>query len=274
MNQSFLLPLTLFSVFAFIPEYTATHPIGENESHQNCLIHPFLYDQGGIIRGDTSLPRLSLVMTGHEFADGYEHVQKVLQEQNVPAGFFFTGDFYRNPDCEPLIQQLRDDGHYLGAHSDKHLLYCPWEQRDSLLVSRDSFRNDLLANYAEMARFGILKAEAPYFMPPYEWYNDSISAWTEAEGLRIVNFTPGTRTNADYTTPDLPNYLSSEAIWNSLWAYEAKDPHGLNGFLLLVHLGTDPKRTDKFYHRLEALILKARDKGYRWVSLPELLPLM
>ncbi|MEZ4764225.1 MAG: hypothetical protein R3C26_13910 [Calditrichia bacterium] len=40
---------------------------------------------------------------------------------------FFTGDFYRNRANKKLIEHLRKDGHYLGAHSDKHLLYATWE---------------------------------------------------------------------------------------------------------------------------------------------------
>ncbi len=35
------------------------------------------------------------------------------------------------------------------------------------------------------------------------WYNAQISAWTAERGLTLVNFTPGTRSNADYTTPDM-----------------------------------------------------------------------
>ena len=70
----------------------------------------------------------------------------------------------------------RQEGHYLGAHSDKHLLYCTWEKRDSLLVTRETFERDVMNNYAEMERFGIMKDEALYFMPPYEWYNQQIAA--------------------------------------------------------------------------------------------------
>jgi len=52
----------------------------------------------------------------------------------------------------------------------------------------------------------------------------------------------------------MPEYLSSQAIYDRILAYEEKDPHGLNGFILLVHIGTDPARSDKFYWRLGGLI--------------------
>ena len=166
-----------------------------------------------------------------------------------------------------MIRRLKSDDHYLGAHSDKHLLYCSWTDRDSLLVSKEEFSNDLLANYAAMERFGIKRKDARYFIPPYEWYNDSISKWTSRLGIQLINFSPGTRSTADYTTPDLKNYRSSEEIMQSIKA-KAED---LNGFILLLHIGTDPGRTDKFYTRLDELIEFLRSRKYEMVRIYELL---
>lgn len=192
-----------------------------------------------------------------------------MKDQKVRSSFFFTGNFYRNPSFQPLIRELKRAGHYLGAHSDKHLLYCDWSDRDSLLVSRRQFVDDLGANYREMQRHSIRKKHAKYFLPPYEWYNDSISAWTQQEGLRLINFSPGTISHADYTTPDMPNYRSSETIYRSITDYERQ--HGLNGFMLLIHIGTAPERTDKFYVRLEALIMHLKKEGYTFTGVDDLL---
>ena len=189
----------------------------------------------------------------------------------MKASFFFTGRFYRNPQFRPVIQQLKSDGHYLGAHSNEHLLYCDWTKRDSLLVSESVFKTDLLSNYAEMARFGITQNNAPFFLPPYEWYNDTISFWTKEMGLQLINFTPGTLSHADYTTPDAKNYRSSDLIYRSIIDFEKKSTSGLNGFMLLLHIGTDPKRTDKFYQMLPQLIQWLKSKGYHPVRVDELL---
>ena len=159
----------------------------------------------------------------------------------------------------------------MGAHSDWHLLYCDWGKRDSLLVTRDQFRKDLSSNYARMEWYKIPEEKAKYFLPPYEWYNDSVAAWTNEMGLQLINFTPGTRSNADYTTPADKNYRSSEEIYNSIINYEQTNPAGLNGFILLLHIGTDPKRTDKFYHRLPELISYLRLKGYHFQTVDQLL---
>jgi len=227
---------------------------------------------GAIIRGDVSKKRIALVLTGDEFGDGGTHILHVLHKRNIHASFFLTGNFYSNQAFDSLIASIKNAGHYLGAHSDKHLLYADWTKRDSLLVTEEEFKRDLLANYERMAKFGITAAHAPYFLPPYEWYNPTIAKWTKQLGFQLVNFTPGTRSHADYTYPEMKDrYVSSEIIYKSIMDFEKKDPNGLNGFILLIHIGTDSRRTDKFYHRLDRLLEELTEKGYGFVTITELL---
>ena len=116
------------------------------------------------------------------------------------------------------------------------MLYAPWTNRDSLLVTKRQFTNDLESNYQRMKKFGVKREQALWFLPPYEWYNAETVQWTSALGLRLINFTPGTRSTADYTYPEMgKSYLNSEDIYQSIIRYEQKDPNGLNGFILLIH---------------------------------------
>jgi endoglucanase len=225
-----------------------------------------------VIRGDTTSKKIALVFTGDEFADGGEYIAKELKENNIKASFFLTGNFYRNMEFTPVIKKLKNDGNYLGSHSDKHLLYCDWEKRDSLLVTREEFNGDLNKSYDELAKFGLTRDDARFFLPPYEWYNDSIAVWTEDLGLQLVNYTPGTMSNADYTYPEMgKNYVDSRTIYNSIINFEAGSPDRLNGFILLVHIGTDPRRTDKFYNYLPRLITELKNRGYTFVRIDDLL---
>lgn len=229
------------------------------------------YSHGAIIRGDSTQKKIALVFTGDEFADGAASIQQTLKKENVKASFFFTGRFYRNPEFQKSVLQLKKDGHYLGPHSDQHLLYCDWAKRDSLLVTKEQFQTDLSNNYKEIEKLGIKKENARYFLPPYEWYNDAVAGWTEQMGLQLINFTAGTRSNADYTFPELKNYQSSEAIYQSIINFEEKKSSGLNGFILLLHIGTDPRRTDKFYQRIPELLRYLKGKGYQFQTVNQLL---
>lgn len=229
-------------------------------------------DRGAITRGKRNTKQIALVFTGDQFGDGGSFIANALKQESVPASFFLTGNFYRNPSFAVTLRRLKKDGHYLGSHSDKHLLYCDWQQRDSLLLTKKAFKADLEKSYAELKKLGISKATSPFFLPPYEWYNDSIAAWSREAGLQLINFTPGTRSNADYTFPaGENNYADNQTIYQSVLDYEEKDPDGLNGFILLLHIGTDSRRPEKFYTRLPALIGTLRKKGYSFVRIDRLL---
>ncbi|MCX8160341.1 MAG: polysaccharide deacetylase family protein, partial [Candidatus Saccharicenans sp.] len=235
------------------------------------LAQDLTYNQGGVIRGPVDGKLVALVFTADFYGEGGEYILAELNRKGIKASFFLTGNFLRRPEFRSLVEAMVSEGHYLGPHSDRHLLYCDWQDRQKTLVTREEFLADLEANYAELAKFGVDRNRARYFMPPYEWYNQQIADWAAEAGAVVVNFTPGLITNADYTTPDMPGYRSSERIYRQLLDYEASSASGLNGFIILVHLGVAPDRTDPFYFRLGQLIDDLKDLGYSPVRIDELL---
>ena len=227
------------------------------------LINISLYAQsivdkeGAIVRSDTLKKNMYLCFTGHDHVEGFEYVLSVLNKQKVKGSFFLTGDFVRS--YEDLVKEIAKNGHYVGAHSDKHLLYCDWYNRDSLLHSENHIKEDILQNLLALKKLGILST---YFMPPYEWYNQKVVEIASQLNQITVNFSHGTRSNADYTTPDMPNYISSNDILESIYSYQSLN--SMNGFHLLIHPGTSPKRKDKFYLHLDGLITKLKKEGYQF----------
>jgi peptidoglycan/xylan/chitin deacetylase (PgdA/CDA1 family) len=238
--------------------------------HTENLHPPFIYSQGALIRGDTQQKKIALVFTGDTYAEGTGTILSALKNEGAKASFFLTGRFLRTPAFRPGINQLVKAGHYLGPHSDQHLLYADWNQRDRLLVTRDSFLKDLRNTYAALKHWGIDRRKALYFLPPFEWYNDSIAAWTRSEGLQLINYTPGTISMADYTVPEDKNYRTAAAIFQSITNQESRPAH-LNGFILLMHIGAGPKRPDPFYNRLPDLLKFLKKQGYQMVTVNELL---
>ena len=231
----------------------------------------YTYDESGaIVRGDTSEKKITLLFSGHEYAEGASEILSVLEKHGIKASFFLTGDFYRNELFKPFVKKAKDEGHYLGAHSDTHLLYNDWESK-KLLVNQTEFKTDLKANYFEMEKHGILKDEAPYFLPPYEWNDNIITQWADQMKITVINYTSGTLSHADYTIPEMESYSSSEEIKESILLLE--ETQGLNGFMLLSHLGTHPDRTDKFYKQLDDLITILKQRGYEFESLAAVLDL-
>jgi peptidoglycan/xylan/chitin deacetylase (PgdA/CDA1 family) len=222
-------------------------------------------------RGPLQQKQIALVFTGHEFAEGGETILDALSSQHARASFFLTGEFLANTNFGPIVRRIVADGHYLGPHSDRHLLYCAWEKPYRTLVTREQFRADLLANLAKIYRLGVPATDVPILLPPYEHYNADILTWSRELNLRLVNFTPGTRSNADYTGEPDRNFVSSQAIHDSILSREKQDPNGLNGFILLLHIGSGPGRADKFHVRLPELLRHFKAKGYSLVRVDALL---
>jgi peptidoglycan/xylan/chitin deacetylase (PgdA/CDA1 family) len=225
--------------------------------------------EGAIVRGATASRKLALVFTGHQFAEGGTVILDQLNRHKAKASFFLTGDFLANPEFQELVQRLVREGHYLGPHSDKHLLYFDWTPRRQLLVSRQEFLSDLEANLQKISGFGIKRTKVSYFLPPYEQHNQQIADWTKEAGLTLINYSPGTRSNADYTGETDKNFVDSKTIFDSILKRDRDG--GLNGFLLLLHIGAGPGRSDKFHNRFRDLLGYLKEKGYALVRVDELL---
>lgn len=226
--------------------------------------------EGGIIRGDVKAKRLALMFTGDQFGESAAPILDALAERKIRGSFFLTGGFVKQESLRPAIKRMVGEGHYVGPHSDGHPLYAPWEDRKRSLVSEEFFTDDLQRNIDGLQAVGALGEGAPVlFVPPYEWYNAEQVAWSDAMGVGLINFTPGSGSNRDYAREGDKVFVPSQRILDDVLAYERKDPHGLNGFLLLLHLGSG--RRDPFHPKLGELCDELTRRGYEFARVDELL---
>lgn len=216
---------------------------------------------GAIVRGDIAAKKLALVFTGDKRGESTAPILETLKKRELKAAFFVTGNFVRDAKLRPLLKRAIADGHYVGPHSDSHPLYCAWEERDKSLVTESFFRDDLQKNVVALQEVGGLRGRLPrLFIPPYEWFNRDQARWCEAMGVTLINFTPGSGSNRDYAPEGDKAFVPSRKIFDDILAYETKDRHGLNGFVLLLHLGSG--RKDPFHTRLGALCDELAGRGY------------
>ncbi|MGE0091064.1 MAG: polysaccharide deacetylase family protein [Bacteroidales bacterium] len=202
------------------------------------------------------------MFTADSMFEGGAKVLKVLKKNRIKGSFFFTGNFLRMMQHRKITGKIIKEGHYVGAHSDRHVLYAPWDNRDKSLLSPDSLINDVKENYRELEKFGVYPKDAKWFIPPYEWYNKESVELVSRLGLVTFNYTPGTATPADYTTPDMRNYKSSQQLMDALFGFEQKK--GLGGAFILIHPGTENSRTDKLYNNLDVIIGRLKELGYEF----------
>ncbi|MDO9634117.1 MAG: glycoside hydrolase family 9 protein [Paludibacter sp.] len=225
-----------------------------------------IYDKGGINRFNPEKKQIAIIFTGHQYADGYTRIRKALNKHKVKASFFFSGDFLRKKSNASKVKKLFTDGHYIGPATNHYVQLADWNDPESNSIRKKAFLLDLKENYGALKKLGIGKQQAPFFNPPFELYNDSISRWCKESGVFLIRSTPGTLSNLDYTFPEMrENYYSSKEIFDKIML--VKTTKGLNGYILQFNFGANPGRKDKFYNNLPALLENLKKAGYEFVDL-------
>ncbi len=240
----------------------------ENLGKQQKSVETVKDKYGAVIRIEPQKKNIYLVFTADSMFQGGTKILNTLKKEKIKGSFFLTGNCLRMEEHKELIRSIIKQGHYVGGHSDRHLLYAPWENRDSLLVTREQIADDLTDNAIELEEFGIEVSDSRWFLPPYEYYNRECVDIISNMGYKVLNYTPGTATPADYATPSMKNYRSSQELIEKLYKYE--NTLGLNGAILLIHPGVDSERNDKLYNRLGEIVQYLKKRGYSFRALNEL----
>lgn len=280
MRNSILLPLIFAAGLLVGCGHTAKKP--QKDIDMN--VAPFVpqgavADEYGVVtRMDTTQKKVYLVFTAHfsandngafENFDGIVPVLDVLKEKGVKGSFFPTGECFRVRKYRKPLKRIINEGHYLSAHSDKHLLLCPEDDLTVNLVTVDSLARDIAGMETELEKLGLDKNEYCWMIPPYEVYNDFSASALRGLGYKLLNPTPGILTGFDWAAEGDSNFISGETIMNSIWEFEEK--HTMNGVILLVHAMKYPNRKDedRIYTRLGEIIDGLAARGYSFGSVKE-----
>lgn len=228
-------------------------------------------EYGVVTRINPSEKSVYLVFTAHfstndngafENFDGIVPVLDTLASRGVKGSFFPTGNCFRVERYKEPIQRIIDEGHYLSAHSNHHLLLCSYANRDSSLVTADSIRTDIKGMEAELRQFGLTKEQFNWMIPPYEYYNQFSADVLRELGYNLANPTEGLETSMDWMGPESPDYCSAQNLVENIWKYD--NEHTLSGVILLIHAMNYPDRTDadRTYLHLGEIIDGIRAGGY------------
>jgi len=236
-------------------------------------------EYGVVTRVNTNEKKVYLVFTAHysqndngafENFDGVVPVLDVLKAKGVKGSFFPTGECFRVKKYNRPIKRIIREGHYLSAHSNKHLLLCSESDRSVSLVTADSLAKDIAGMEAELGRFGLAKKDYSWMIPPYEYYNAESAYLLKGLGYKLCNPTPGLNTGNDWAPEGASNFVSGKEIMDGIWEFEERN--GLDGAIILVHAMKYPGRSDKdrVYTHLGELIDGLRSRGYSFGTFKDL----
>lgn len=198
---------------------------------------------------------LVIALTFDAGADrGYaEQILDTLAAEGVKATFGMTGRWAEaNPD---LVRRMVDEGHQLINHTYSHPSFTGRSTGQSPLSTAERL--------AELRRLETVVAQVtgsdqtmrPYFRPPYGDYDDSVLSELPTAGYTVVVM-----------------WSVDSLGWNGLSAQEIVDrclAGATPGGIILMHVGAQSQDAQA----LPQLIASLRERGYRFVTVAELLDL-
>ncbi len=169
-----------------------------------------------------------------------EAMLDLLAEKEVDCTFFVTGWFVRTyPD---LLRRIKDDGHDLGNHTDKH----PHCKR----ISGERLEQELTVVERLLEEQGMSMSAPKYFRPPYGEYNASVVKTAAGLGYRTVTWSA---TAVDYNRTG-----DAEAVARAL--VRRSGPGGI----ILMHAGPVSQQA------LPLVVEALSEKGYTLTTLKRL----
>jgi peptidoglycan/xylan/chitin deacetylase (PgdA/CDA1 family) len=158
-----------------------------------------------------------------------------------------------------------------------HLTSFAKNKRNETLpeVTRE-FLHDQLLRTSKLFEEATGRQMAPFWRAPYGEHNVQIRRWAAELGYRHVGWTKGRSWQQSMDTLDWvadtssAAYHTAEEILANLLSMTENEAHGVNGGIILMHLGSHRQDGDHFYTILPRLISGLREKNYEIVKISAL----
>lgn len=244
--------------------------------------HPVKYIDGIPLtfnNGAIDKPLVSITFDGGSFANAVPDILDTLGSRNVKATMFLTGEFIRKyPD---VVAKIISQGHEIGNHTEGHKHFTTFAQ-DKTQTTLQYVNHEFIARELKSAEKLLFEKTGASFVPlwraPYGEFNETICKWAVSCGYIHVGWRQG-RTwkqslDSNDWVPDeeTPGYKSPHEVLDKILAAAETKPDGINGGIILMHLGTARFDKSKQVHLiLGTLIDSLRTLGYRIVPVTEMI---
>ena len=196
---------------------------------------------------DASVPAgekvIALTFDDGPWPETTEKVLAALKKENVKATFYMVGQPLKS--FPELGKKVLADGHVIANHTFHH-----WYKQMSPLVAQREIED------TQQIIRDILKVETAYFRPPGGVLTNGLVAYAQKQGQSVNMWS----VDSNDSHPKRP---SPEAMLKTILAQATP------GGIVLMHDGGGSH--DNTARAVPQIIIKLREQGYRFVTVPELL---
>lgn len=225
---------------------------------------------GAINRGPSNRKQIAITFSCRDAGPEASVLLDTFKAHHTKASFFLTTEFLFWSQNKTLVKSMLAQGCFVGPESDSWSQFANAPSNPEHAQGRIPFP-DVQFHLDQLAALGVDLKNDSFFLPVGDQVNTATASRARDLGLTMITGTPGTLSFADDTLDSSANFVSSQAIMNSILQYERRDPNGLNGFVLLFHFDPGLWRKDKFYAHFGELIESLHNRGYELVRVDELL---
>lgn len=235
---------------------------------------PYSFDNG------TSQKKLvAITFDGSDGTNAVQDILDTLKSRNVKVTMFLSGQFLQRK--TRIVRDIIENGHEIGNHTYSHPHLTTYvqdhTQSTSPSISEQFLAHELLKTDSIFTSvFG--KHMAPLWRSPYGEHNHTICVWAQHAGFLHIGWGQGRtwRKNLDSNdwTPneETEGYHTPQEVYEKIISLAKEAPNGINGGIILMHLGTVRKQREKQVHLiLGKLIDSLQSLGYSIVTVSELL---
>jgi peptidoglycan/xylan/chitin deacetylase (PgdA/CDA1 family) len=235
---------------------------------------PVSFDNGAV-----SGKVVALTFDGSSLSNAAGEILDTLKSRGVRATVFITGDFIRRyPDA---VKRIVAEGHEAGNHTFSHPHLTSWTANHAhitLSQISEAFLCHELFKVDSMFFSLTGKHCAPLWRAPFGEKNREICLWAQHCGYLHIGWRQGKTWKLGLDSNDwipdeeTPGFHTPEEVLEKIMALSQSEPYGINGGIILMHLGTVRKDSRAQVHRiLGKLIDSLKERGYSFVTVSEML---
>lgn len=220
-----------------------------------------------IVRASLDRREVLLTFDGGSNANSTPPILDLLKDHRIRATIFLTGEYIRR--YPELVRRMADEGHTVGNHtvSHPHLTSFSFNRRQATLPGvTEPFVRSQLSRTAGLYQLATDRKMAAYWRAPFGEYNPQILRWAADAGWRHVYWSPHMDTLDWVADTASALYRTPAQILQGLLRQSRQSPSGLNGGIILMHLGTERQGETRADTILEDLVRQLEAQGYTFTT--------